>query len=254
MVHGRISRCGSWHAVWCDPQAGRNLLLLWVMVHGFTLCGCGTAGGSAAGSSTPPNSPPAVSVTVTPVSASLFLGQTQQFTAAVSGSPNSAVTWSVNGIAGGNAVVGTISPQGLYTAPNILPSSTTVTVTATSQADSQASGSATVTIKSDVQVVVSPASASVQAGQSLQLTASVTGSGNPSTAVNWSLSGPSCPACGTLNPSGNAATYAAPATVTTTFTVTITAASVADPGKTATATITVSPGCAPAVTVSPAVA
>jgi hypothetical protein len=254
MVHGRTSQCGSWHGVWCDRRVRRNLLLLWAIAQGFTLCGCGTAGGSASGNSTPPNSPPAVSVTVTPVSASLFLGQTQQFTAAVSGSPNSAVTWSVNGIAGGNAVVGTISPQGLYTAPNILPSSTTVTVIATSQADPQASGSATVTVKSDVQVVVSPASASLQAGQSLQLTATVTGTGNPSTAVNWSLTGSSCPACGTLSPAGNSATYAAPATVTATFTVTIAATSVADPGKTATATITVNPSCAPAVTVSPAVA
>ncbi len=254
MLHGWITRCGSAHGIRCGGWMRRNWLVLWAIVQGFTVCGCGTAGGSASGSTPPPNPPPAVSVTVTPASASLFLGQTQQFTATVSGSSNPAVNWSVNGVAGGNSVVGTITAQGLYTAPNILPSSTTVTVTATSQADSQASGSATVTIKSDVQVVVSPASASVQAGQSLQLTASVTGSGNPSTAVNWSLSGPSCPACGTLNPSGNAATYAAPATVTTTFTVTITAASVADPGKTATATITVSPGCAPAVTVSPAVA
>src|SRR5579875_2557484 len=144
MLHGWITRCGSAHGIRCGGWMRRNWLVLWAIVQGFTVCGCGTAGGSASGSTPPPNPPPAVSVTVTPASASLFLGQTQQFTATVSGSSNPAVNWSVNGVAGGNSVVGTITAQGLYTAPNILPSSTTVTVTATSQADSQASGSATV--------------------------------------------------------------------------------------------------------------
>lgn len=43
-------------------------------------------------------------------------GQSVQFTAAVTGT-NASVTWAVNGIAGGNSTVGTISAQGNYTAP-----------------------------------------------------------------------------------------------------------------------------------------
>ncbi len=39
----------------------------------------------------------------------------------VSGAQNLAVVWLVNGVAGGNATVGTISAMGLYTAPGLLP-------------------------------------------------------------------------------------------------------------------------------------
>ena len=46
------------------------------------------------------------------------LGSTQ-FAATVSGTPTSVVTWSVNGVAGGTATVGTISTDGFYTAPNL---------------------------------------------------------------------------------------------------------------------------------------
>lgn len=54
----------------------------------------------------------AATVTVTPKRAAITITQTQQFTA----SP-ATVTWSVNGIVGGNATVGTISTTGLYTPP-----------------------------------------------------------------------------------------------------------------------------------------
>ncbi|MBV8851808.1 MAG: hypothetical protein JOY91_00330 [Sinobacteraceae bacterium] len=50
---------------------------------------------------------------LTPSVATLTLGRTQQFTAANLGS---APTWSVDGIVGGNATVGTISTSGVYTA------------------------------------------------------------------------------------------------------------------------------------------
>src|SRR5439155_16038186 len=63
---------------------------------------------------------------------SVGAGGTQQFTATVRNTSNTAVTWQVNGVTGGNATVGTISSSGLYTAPA---SPATVTVTAVSQAD-----------------------------------------------------------------------------------------------------------------------
>lgn len=46
------------------------------------------------------------------------LGSTQ-FAATVSGTPTSVVTWSVNGVAGGTATVGTISTNGFYAAPDL---------------------------------------------------------------------------------------------------------------------------------------
>ncbi len=56
------------------------------------------------------------SIIVTPLSPALSVGDTCQFSADVSGSPSTDVTWSVNGIGGGSAAVGTISSTGLYTA------------------------------------------------------------------------------------------------------------------------------------------
>jgi len=88
----------------------------------------------------------AVAVAVSPTSASVPVSGTQQFTATVTGSSNTAVTWSVNGSNGGNGTVGTVSSSGLYTAPVSVPNPATVTVTATSQADSTKSDSASVTI------------------------------------------------------------------------------------------------------------
>lgn len=94
-------------------------------------------------------------VTVTPATATVANFTTQQFTAAVTGNSNTAVTWEVNGTAGGSQTVGFISSTGLYVAPGGVPTksdgmgdtvTTTVTVMAVSQADSTANGSSTVTI------------------------------------------------------------------------------------------------------------
>lgn len=55
-----------------------------------------------------------VSIAINPPSATLTLNETKAFTATVTGSPNTAVTWSVlEGAAGG-----TITPGGVYTAPS----------------------------------------------------------------------------------------------------------------------------------------
>ncbi len=85
--------------------------------------------------------------TVLPVSVSPKLAavvvatQTQQFAASVSGS--SGVTWSVDGVPGGNATVGTISAAGLYSPPS---TAGTHTVTATSVANSTESASASIAV------------------------------------------------------------------------------------------------------------
>jgi hypothetical protein len=82
-------------------------------------------------------------VTVTPASASVSAGSTQQFSASVTGDANLNVLWSVDEIAGGNVTVGLIDASGLYAAPN---QSGTHTITATSVAAPTASGSAPVTV------------------------------------------------------------------------------------------------------------
>ena len=83
----------------------------------------------------PPNT---VSVTVSPTSVKVTSGGTQQFTATVANTTNQAFTWT--------ATAGTISADGLLTAPVVL-TSTTITVTATSAADSSKTASATVTVQ-----------------------------------------------------------------------------------------------------------
>ena len=67
------------------------------------------------------NSSTAVTLTVSPGSATVLLNTSVQFVPTAAGSTN-AVDWSVNGILGGNATVGTIDVSGLYTAPSTLPS------------------------------------------------------------------------------------------------------------------------------------
>ena len=86
-----------------------------------------------------------VSVTISPSSATLLPSQSQPFKAAVSGTSNTAVSWSVDNIPGGNTSVGTISNKGDYTAPS---SAGKHTILATSDADPTKSASAAVTVKS----------------------------------------------------------------------------------------------------------
>jgi len=81
-----------------------------------------------------------VPVTIDPVSVTLTGSRTQQFTAAVSGFANTAVTWSLN------PPVGNVSSTGVYSAPATIPNNQTVMVTATSVADPTSSASATVNL------------------------------------------------------------------------------------------------------------
>jgi uncharacterized protein YjdB len=95
-----------------------------------------------------PSSPttPAVAVAINPTTASVNKGATQQFVPTVTGTANTSVTWAVNGIQLGNPTVGTVSSDGLYTAPGAAPDPNSITVTATSAADSTKSATANVTI------------------------------------------------------------------------------------------------------------
>jgi hypothetical protein len=93
------------------------------------------------------NKAPAIQVSVSPPNTNLRAMDAQQFTATILGTSNSAATWSVNGVPGGNAALGTISPKGRYIAPATLPSPNSVTVAATSMVDARSSGVAVITFK-----------------------------------------------------------------------------------------------------------
>jgi hypothetical protein len=197
-------------------------------------------------------SPSVVTVFLQPTQISLSLGQPQQFQATVTGTSNKSVTWFAGGVAGGTASAGTISSSGLYTAPNAMPSPPTVTVTALSNADSSAAASAVVSLTDGIVVAISPTSATVSTGAGQSFTASVTGTGAPSTAVTWSVNGIAGgnSTLGTITSNGAAgALYVAPDVPPSPSTVSATATSVADPTKSATASVTIT--CSATNTISP---
>jgi Putative Ig domain len=173
-----------------------------------------------------------VSITVSPMSASLASGSSQQFSAVVSGSSNKGVTWT--------STAGSVSNGGLFTAPNVS-SSTNVMVTATSAADSTKKATAIVAVAAPgISITVSPTSASLTSGNTKQFAARVQGTTN--TSVTWSAS------AGTVSSSG---LFTAP-TVSTATNVTVTATSSANTANKASATVAVSPaGSTISVTVSP---
>jgi hypothetical protein len=191
----------------------------------FTLIGCQGMNHS----STPPSNTPAVSVTLNQSSASIAVGTTTQFTATVQNTTNTAVTWSVNAVAGGNSTVGTISAAGLYTAPS---QSGSYAVTATSVADPTKSAQATVAV--GMLGALTPASAVLAPSATQQFSGSVQGFAN--TTVNWSVDqvagGNST--VGTISATG---LYTAPSQ---TGAHTITATSAANSSLTASASVTVS--------------
>ena len=85
-----------------------------------------------------------VSLTLSPQTANVSPTGTAQFTATVQGTSNTAVSWSVDGVAGGNSTVGTISSSGLYTAP-AMDGSHTVTATTAVLTNYSANAGVTVT-------------------------------------------------------------------------------------------------------------
>jgi peptidoglycan/xylan/chitin deacetylase (PgdA/CDA1 family) len=107
-----------------------------------------------------------VVVTITPTTATLYAGATQQFTATVTGTTNTAVLWS--------STAGTVTSTGMYTAPAVTTTKTAY-LTATSVAESSRKATATITVKPAPSVlsrlVVSPTSAAVYVGSTQQFSA-----------------------------------------------------------------------------------
>jgi peptidoglycan/xylan/chitin deacetylase (PgdA/CDA1 family) len=110
--------------------------------------------------------PTRITVSISPAKTTLNSGTTKQFTATVSGTSNSGVTWS--------ATLGTVTSSGLYAAP-IVTVTNTAYVTATSVADATKKTTATVTVNPSpatlTQIALSPSSVSINLGSQQQFTA-----------------------------------------------------------------------------------
>jgi hypothetical protein len=117
-----------------------SLLISAFLILPLLFVGCG--GGQSTTTTTPPPGGTA-SVTITPTRAALTTGQSQTFTAAVTGNAVTTVTWEVDSIPGGNSSVGTVTTSGVYSPPS---SAGTHTVAARSTADTTVSASANVFI------------------------------------------------------------------------------------------------------------
>lgn len=172
---------------------------------------------SAYGSGTAGSIPSSgVQISISPSTATVNEGGTQQFVATVTGTSNTAVNWSV--LSG----TGTISSSGLFKAPN---SQESEAVQVRSQADSTKIATASVTVP-PISIQIQPMSANVAPGGTQQFTATV--SGTVTTGVKWTETGK-----GTINQSG---LYTAPPTNETD---TVVATAVAGPSPSADATVSV---------------
>ncbi len=177
-----------------------------------------------------------VTVSLNQSSMNVAVGATAQFTATVQNTTNTAVSWSVDGTAGGNATAGTVSASGLYTAPAAAGSHK---VTATSMADTNASASAAVTV--GALGAISPATVFLPPSGTQQFSSSIQGFSN--TAITWAVNqvvGGNA-SVGLISTAG---LYTAPSQPGT---YTVTATSAADSSVTASASVTVG-----TITLSPA--
>ncbi|HEY4381654.1 MAG TPA: glycosyl hydrolase family 28 protein [Acidobacteriaceae bacterium] len=176
-----------------------------------------------------------LAVTVSGLS-TVNVGQTAQYSAAISapgrGATNQSVTWLVNGVAGGTVSTGTITAGGLYTAPAAAPGSA-VTISAVSALSSAASGSTTVAVVPASVAVSGPGN--VLFGLTGQYSATVTGaSQNVTWMVNGATGGDATE--GTISASG---LYTAPASAPPTP-VTVSAQSSDVPSATGSIGVTIS--------------
>ena len=176
-------------------------------------------------------------VTVSPTTATLAVGGTQQLTATVlpANAANKNVSWTTN-----NSAVATVSTNGLVTAL----STGTATITVTTQDGNKTATSAiTVSAIAVTGVTVSPTTATLTAGGTQQLTATVLPANATNKNVGWTTNNS---AVATVSTNG---LVTALGTGTATITVTT-----QDGNKTATSAIIVSAIAVTGVTVSPTAA
>ncbi len=196
-----------------------------------------------------------ISVSLSPVAATLTANDRATLTVLVTGTSNTSVAWSVNGVAGGNTTVGQIcvlasSPcqtvtngnvsQVDFLAPGALPQPNPVTVRVASAADPTKSASAQITVINHVVVTVQPGSVTLAPLAVQGFTATVLGTANQS--VVWQVQGTGCIGagiCGTINSNG---TYTAPGAPPNPNSLQVLAISSDDTTQSGTASVTISSG------------
>jgi hypothetical protein len=196
-----------------------------------------------------------VNVSVSPSTTTLAANHRVTLSAQVNGSSNTGVTWSVNGIPGGNVAIGQIcavasnpcqtvtsatTPPVDYIAPGTIPSPNPVSAAAVSVADSTKSASVQITVINHVLVSVQPASITLAPLAVQGFTASVLGTSNQN--FIWQVQGTACSTagiCGTIKPSG---TYTAPSAPPAPDSIQVVAISSDDTSQSGIANVTISTG------------
>lgn len=191
------------------------------------------------------NPSPGPDISVSPTNANVVAGGSLQFNATIQNGPP-LVIWEVNGLPGGSAQFGRITSTlglltALYTAPAVIPSTPVVTITAVFETNPPVSASTNLTIVPPaVSVSISPSTANLVSGETLQFSAIVQNSIAP---VSWQVNGLTggSPAYGTIVATGTStATYSAPS-VAIPLTISVTAVLQANPPLSASAGVTVVP-------------
>src|SRR6266566_875260 len=205
-----------------------------------TVGGTGLATGAGTGSATiTATNVPVATVTVAPTSANLQTGQTVQLTATARDASGNVLSGRVITWSSSSSSVASVNGSGLVTGAG----AGSATITATSEGQSGTSG-VTVTFVPVASVTVNPASASVQAGQTVQLSATArdaNGNALPGRTVTWARTNTTV---ATVNGQGLV-------TAKVVGSATITATS---EGQSGSAAITVTAAPVATVTVSPAAA
>lgn len=196
-----------------------------------------------------------VSVSLAPATDTLAANHRVTLTAQVFGTANTGVSWSANGISGGNTTLGQIcivasSPcqnvtsgnalQVDYVAPGAIPRPNPVSVVATSAADATKTAAAQITVINHVLVSVQPANITLAPLSVEGFAATVLGTSNQS--VVWQIQGTACAntgVCGAIDANGN---YAAPGSAPTPDALQVVAISSDDTTQSGAANVSISTG------------
>ncbi len=175
------------------------------LVVALGLAGCAGSGSSGSKSSSNTTPGPVAKIVLSPASASLAVGATQQLTATVSDANGNAITGATLTWVSSSASIATVSGSGLVTAV----AAGTANVTAASGAITSAAAAVTVTPPPVASVTVSPASPSIQEGATQQFTAAASdakGTAISGATFTWASSNT---AVATINTSGLATSLSA---------------------------------------------
>ena len=194
-------------------------------------------------------------ISLSPITETIAANLRFALTASVSGLTNATLNWSVNGIAGGNAIFGQICVTGSnpcqvvtsssasqvdYLAPGAIPSPNPFSIVAGSASNSLLTASTQVTVINHILVSVQPPSVTLPPMGVQGFVAAVLGSTNQN--VTWQISGTGCGAAGACGVIDSAGTYTAPRAAPTPSNLQVLAISQADGSQVGIANVSISGG------------